>query len=49
MALEWNTPEGDLKRFCTRGLYLSGGTLVDDGPMKDVLAHYNKDVDAGIS
>lgn len=41
--------EGDLKRFCTRGLYLSGGTLVDDGPMKDVLAHYNKDLDAGIS
>lgn len=41
--------EGDLKRFCTRGIYLSGGTLVDDGPMNDVIAHYNKDLDAGIS
>ena len=41
--------EGDLKRFCTRGIYLSGGTLVDDGPMADVIAHYNKDLDEGIS
>lgn len=41
--------EPDLKRFCTRGIYLSGGTLVDDGPMQEVLDHYNKDLDAGVS
>lgn len=37
--------EGDLMRFCTRGLYLQGGTLVDDGPMAEVMEHYNADLD----
>lgn len=41
--------EGDLMRFCTRGLYLSGGELVDDGPMADVMQHYNADLDTGVS
>ena len=35
--------EGDLKRFCTRGLYLRGGVLVADGPMNEVLASYAED------
>src|SRR5690606_6802909 len=35
--------ERDLKRFCTRGLYLDGGSLVLDGPIKKVLAKYNAD------
>jgi len=35
--------EKDLRRFCTRGLYLDKGELVLDGPIKDVLARYNKD------
>jgi ABC-2 type transport system ATP-binding protein len=30
----------DLRRFCTRGLYLREGQLVQDGPMDDVLAAY---------
>jgi ABC-2 type transport system ATP-binding protein len=30
----------DLRRFCTRGLYLRQGQLVEDGPMQDVLAAY---------
>jgi ABC-2 type transport system ATP-binding protein len=30
----------DLRRFCTRGLYLRKGKLVHDGPMADVLAAY---------
>lgn len=38
--------EGDLKRFCTRGLYLRQGQLVADGPMLDVLKQYNSDMDA---
>lgn len=33
--------EGDLKRFCRRGLYLSRGELVLDGPIDEVLAAYN--------
>lgn len=33
--------ERDLKRFCTRGLYLDGGQLKLDGPISDVLARYN--------
>lgn len=37
--------ENDLKRFCTRGLYLRGGGLKMDGEMKDVIAAYNKDID----
>lgn len=38
--------EGDLKRFCTRGLYLRGGGLKMDGPMNDVIAAYNADISA---
>lgn len=33
--------ERDLKRFCTRGLYLDGGALVLDAPIGDVLKAYN--------
>ena len=35
--------EKDLRRFCTRGLYLDKGALVLDGPIADVLAAYNAD------
>ena len=35
--------ERDLKRFCTRGLYLDKGRLVLDAPIGDVLARYNDD------
>jgi ABC-2 type transport system ATP-binding protein len=35
--------EGDLKRFCRRGLYLDKGTLKLDGPIDDVLGAYNED------
>ena len=35
--------ERDLRRFCTRGLYLDKGELVLDGPINDVLARYNDD------
>lgn len=35
--------EKDLRRFCTRGLYLDKGGLVLDAPIKEVLARYNKD------
>lgn len=38
--------EGDLKRFCTRGLYLQGGRLVGDGPMDEIMERYNRDLDA---
>lgn len=31
----------DLRRFCTRGLYLRSGRLVADGDMDEVLAAYN--------
>jgi ABC-2 type transport system ATP-binding protein len=33
--------ERDLKRFCTRGLYLDKGALVLDAPITEVLALYN--------
>ena len=33
--------ERDLKRFCTRGLYLDGGAIVLDAPIGDVLKAYN--------
>lgn len=39
--------ERDLKRFCTRGLYLDKGALVLDGPIGDVLDAYNRDYGAG--
>lgn len=35
--------EKDLKRFCTRGLYLDKGVLVLDAPIEEVLARYNAD------
>ncbi|MDH6532657.1 ABC-2 type transport system ATP-binding protein [Aurantimicrobium minutum] len=35
--------EGDLKRFCSRGLYLDKGTLKLDAPIQDVLDAYNND------
>jgi len=38
--------EKDLRRFCTRGLYLDKGKLVLDGPIDAVLDLYNRDYDA---
>lgn len=35
--------ERDLLRFCTRGLYLNGGSLVFDGPIREALDRYNAD------
>lgn len=35
--------ERDLKRFCTRGLYLKKGKLVLDAPIDEVLDAYNRD------
>ncbi|PSL39880.1 ABC-2 type transport system ATP-binding protein [Labedella gwakjiensis] len=35
--------ESDLRRFCSRGLYLDRGALVLDGPIGDVLDRYNDD------
>lgn len=35
--------ERDLRRFCTRGLYLDKGALVLDAPIVDVLDQYNAD------
>ena len=35
--------ERDLKRFCTRGLYLKKGEVVMDAPIADVLEAYNAD------
>ncbi len=35
--------ERDLRRFCTRGLYLDKGALALDGPIGDVLDRYNAD------
>jgi ABC-2 type transport system ATP-binding protein len=37
--------EKDLRRFCDRGLYLNEGGLVLDGPIDDVLARYNADLE----
>lgn len=39
--------ERDLRRFCTRGLYLDKGRLQLDGPIADVLDRYNADYTAG--
>jgi ABC-2 type transport system ATP-binding protein len=35
--------ERDLRRFCTRGLYLDKGRLVLDGPIDEVVDRYNAD------
>jgi len=35
--------ERDLRRFCTRGLYLDKGDLVLDGSIDDVLSRYNEE------
>ncbi len=37
--------EGDLRRFCTRGLYLNAGALVTDGSLDDALGQYQEDAD----
>ncbi len=34
--------DGDLKRFCKRGLYLREGRLRADGPIEEVLEQYTK-------
>jgi ABC-2 type transport system ATP-binding protein len=39
--------EKDLRRFCTRGLYLDNGRLAMDAPIADVLDRYNADYSAG--
>ena len=36
--------EKDLRRFCTRGLYLDKGALVYDGPIDEALDRYNADL-----
>jgi len=38
--------EADLRRFCTRGLYLRRGQLVDDGHIDDMLTQYNEELDS---
>jgi len=35
--------EADLRRFCTRGLYLKAGSLVADGPLEETLEQYSAD------
>ena len=35
--------ETDLRRFCTRGLYLRAGSLVTDGPLEEALDAYRND------
>ena len=39
--------ERDLRRFCTRGLYLDKHRLAMDAPIDEVLARYNADYPAG--
>lgn len=39
--------ERDLRRFCTRGLYLDKGRLAMDAPIGEVLDRYNADYNAG--
>ncbi|MFF2633884.1 ABC transporter ATP-binding protein [Microbacterium sp. NPDC058021] len=39
--------ERDLRRFCTRGLYLDKGVLALDAPLGEVLDRYNADYAAG--
>ena len=38
--------EDDLLRFGNRGLYLREGSLVMDGPMREVIDQYNADIEA---
>jgi ABC-2 type transport system ATP-binding protein len=38
--------ENDLERLCTRGLYLRGGEVVADGPIREILDIYAADSDA---
>ena len=42
-----NHNEKDMRRFCTRGLYLDKGALAMDAPLADVLDRYNADYNAG--
>lgn len=35
--------DGDLKKFCSRGLYLRDGALQADAPIKEVLKQYNEE------
>jgi ABC-2 type transport system ATP-binding protein len=35
--------EAQLKRFCTRGLYLEGGGLRGDGPIEEIIEQYDRD------
>lgn len=37
--------EADLRRFCTRGLYLRNGSLAGDGPMEEVMEQYIQDTE----
>ncbi|GAA2984334.1 ABC-2 type transport system ATP-binding protein [Microbacterium terrae] len=39
--------ERDLRRFCSRGLYLDKGRLALDAPIEDVLARYDADYPVG--
>ncbi|MFB7893147.1 ABC transporter ATP-binding protein [Microbacterium sp. NPDC056044] len=39
--------EGDLRRFCKRGLYLDKGRLAMDAAIEDVLDRYNADYSTG--
>ena len=39
--------EKDLRRFCTRGLYLDKGVLAMDASIAEVLDRYNADYNAG--
>ena len=41
--------EKDLRRFCTRGLYLDKGSLVMDAPVGDVLARYAADYPVSVA
>jgi ABC-2 type transport system ATP-binding protein len=38
--------EADLKRFCTRGLYMRRGKLITDGPIDKAIDDYNAYQDA---
>jgi ABC-2 type transport system ATP-binding protein len=39
--------EGNLMRFCTRGLYLKGGRLITDGTVEQAIDTYNDDFNRG--